>query len=117
MDKRIVFVNESVSLSVVQEMAEATFGDMVKGVVDISKNYRAIGSELHSDSEAVLIEKGSTQTDLWGINIYPEDDYPDRVEFDSLINIRPNQGNRSCDVEDPEIQKKILEIVKKLVSE
>ena len=77
----------------------------------------AIGSELHADSEYVLLEKGSQQNDLWGINIYPEEEYPDRIEFDSLINIRPNQGNRSRDVEDVDVQNKILVIVKKLITE
>jgi hypothetical protein len=117
MDNNIKFIDQTIELSVVREMATSTFGDMVKGVIDVDKKLMAIGSELHADSEAVLLEKGSIQSDLWGINIYPEDDYPDRVEFDSLINIRPNQGNRSRDVEGPEIQKKILEIVKQLVSE
>jgi len=51
-------------------LAEAQFGDMVKAVVDVERRVMAIGGELHSDEEAALIEDGSVQKDLWGINLY-----------------------------------------------
>ena len=53
-------------------------------------------------------------SDLWGFNLYPEMDGEDFLEFDSLINIRPNQGNRSRGVEDPAIQEKIKDIINSL---
>lgn len=77
----------------------------------------AIGGELHADEEALLIEQGSKQANLCGINLYPElvgDD--DWIEFDSMINLRPNHGNRSRSVDDPELQSRIREIVSRLVS-
>lgn len=97
-------------------MAENRFGNMVKAVVDIQHRIMAIDAELHSDEEAILIEEGSRQIDLWGINIYPEFDKNDIdfVEFDSMINLRPSQGNRSRGVDDPEIRKAIVSIVKDL---
>lgn len=86
----------------------------IKGVVDIKRNLIAIDSPMHYDCEQLLLENGSDQSDLWGINLYlDEDDIDDVVEFDSMINIRPAQGNRSRGVEDPKIQAKIKAVVQK----
>ena len=82
--------------------------EMVKGVVDVKKGLLAIDAELHADLEKMLLENGSDQFDLWGINLYFDGDL---VEFDSMINIRPAQGNRSRGVEDENTRKQILEIV------
>src|SRR5437667_8993599 len=75
--------------------AAAQFGDMVKAVVDVHRCIMAIGGELHSDEEAALVDDGSRQVDLWGINLYPAESTEDWIEFDSMINVRPAQGNRS----------------------
>ena len=86
----------------------------IKGVVDIKRELLAVDSPMHYDCEQLLLENGSDQTDLWGINLYlDEDSIDDLVEFDSMINIRPAQGNRSRGVEDPDIQKKIKSVVAK----
>ena len=96
-------------------MATAGFGNFVKAVVDIDKELLAVDAELHSDLEALLLENGSKQKSLWGINLYPEMKGDDFVEFDSMINMRPSQGNRSRGVDSPEIRAKIMEIVSKKV--
>lgn len=80
---------------------------MVKAVVDVSRNIMAAGGELHSDEEALLIDDGSAQRDLWGINLYPGEMGDGWIEFDSMINVRPSQGNRSRDVEDPQLRARI----------
>lgn len=90
-------------------------GPMVKGVVDVEKGLLAIDAELHADLEQLLLSDGSKQQHLWGINLYPEDDDEDFLEFDSMINLRPQQNNPSRGVEDPNIQKRITEVVKKWV--
>lgn len=92
-------------------MASAGFGDMVKGVVDIDRNLLALDAQMHSDLEALLLQDGSKQGSLWGINLYPEIAGNDFIEFDSMINIRPSVGNRSRGVENMEIQKKIIMLV------
>ena len=94
------------------EIAESGFGDMVKGVVDISRGLLALDAELHADLEGYLLENGSVQKDLWGINLYP-DEADDFIEYDSLINIRPMHGNRSRGVDSPEVRQKIAEVVAK----
>jgi hypothetical protein len=108
-------LNEPLSLGGLKKIAEERFGDMVKGVVDIEKNIMAVGGEMHADEEACLLENGSLQGNLWGINLYPDETGERFVEFDSMINIRPSQGNRSRDVLDPKIREKIIAVVKKFV--
>lgn len=89
-------------------------GTLVKAVVDIDRRIMAIGGALHADEEQVLLEDGSLQQNLWGINLYPADLSDSWIEFDSMINIRPTQGNRSRGVEDMETQKKIRSVVSSL---
>ncbi len=96
-------------------LAEGQFGDMVKGVVDVQRRVLAIGGELHSDEEAALIEDGSAQEHLWGINLYPAERGDTWIEFDAMINVRPSQGNRSRDVEDGARRDLIRQIVTALV--
>lgn len=108
-------VDEHIALAELKELARAGFGDMVKAVVDIDRGLMAIGGELHADGEALLLESGSRQERLWGINIYPELEGDDRVAFDSLINVRPAQGNKTRSIEDPGIRKRVLEIVEGLI--
>lgn len=110
-------VETSITLEELKIMAGGRFGDLVKAVVDVAAGVMAVDGELHADEEALLLERGSRQADLWRINIYPEITGQDRIEFDSIINIRPSQGNRSRGVDDPEIRANILQVVARLVKE
>ena len=96
-------------------MAEQQFGDWIKAVVDVSRGIMAVGGELHADDEAALLSDGSRQGDLWGINLYPAVHGPDWIEFDSMINLRPSQGNRSRGVDDERLRDRIREVVGRLV--
>ena len=89
--------------------------EMVKGVVDVEKRLLAIDGEMHADLEQMLLSQGSNQDNLWGINLYPDDE-DDFIEFDSMVNIRPRQNNPSRSVENPEIQKQIIEVVNQWIS-
>ncbi len=86
-------------------------GPMIKAVVDVKNNIIAIDSNMHYELEQELLKNNSKQDDLWGINLYPEQDGVDFIEFDSMINIRPRQNNRSRDVENGEIKEKIIKII------
>lgn len=112
-DTRVV--TETISRADTKQLAEQGFGDMVKAVVDLERGVMAIGGELHADLEALLLEQGSRQNNLWGINLYPDIHDASWIEFDSMINIRPAQGNRSRRVENPEIQHRIVEFVTRMV--
>ena len=108
---------EDITADDLREMAREGFGDMVKAVVDIERGILALGAELHADEEAALLESGSEQDNLWGINLYPEDiDDPDFIEFDSMINIRPSRGNLSRGVDDAAVRKQIAKIVAELIT-
>lgn len=99
-------------------MANAEFGDVVKAVVDVEQEIMAIGGELHADEEVLLSEEeGSQRKNTWGINIYPNKSENEWIEFDSMVNLKPNLGNRSRDVENPETRKNILKTVKKLIED
>lgn len=108
-------IKDKISIKELEKLAEDMFGNFVKAVVDIEKKIMAAGGEFHADEEALLIENGSKQNNLWGINIYPEIKNENWIEFDSMINLRPSQGNRTRGVENKEIQKIIIEIVNNLV--
>jgi Protein of unknown function (DUF5674) len=98
------------------EMSAAMFGDLVKAVVDVRREVVAVDAEMHSDEEAILLERGSSQEDPWGINLYPALQGGDFVEFDSVINLRPSRGNRTRGVEDGAVRQRILAIVERIVA-
>jgi hypothetical protein len=109
-------VTETLALAELKQMASALFGDMVKAVVDVDREIVALDAELHADLESFLLEDGSKQKNLWGINLYPEMQGEDFLEYDSMINIRPSQGNKSRSVESSEIREKIAEIVRRRIA-
>ena len=113
----IVLIDEPISNARLKEIAAQGFGELVKAVVDIDKGLMAVGGELHGDEEAWLLDQGSQQANLWGINIYPDVARPDGLEFDSMINIRPSQNNSSRSVENMAVRDKINAIVKKLIQD
>jgi hypothetical protein len=107
-------VRTGITIEELIKLAENRFGNLVKAVVDIKKEIMVVDADLHSDQEALLLEKGSSQDDLWGINLYPEKK-KDWIEFDSMINLRPYFGNQTRGVEDEKTRQKIIQVVNKLV--
>jgi hypothetical protein len=109
-------VKTNISIDELKKMSEKMFERLVKAVVDIEQEFMVVDASLHADEEKLLLDQGSKQDNLWGINIHP-DDFPngDWIEFDSMINIRPALGNRSRSVESEKRRKKIITIVNRLV--
>jgi hypothetical protein len=107
-------VTEKIKIDELNEMAKNMFGNLVKAVIDVDKKIMAIDGELHSDEEALLLQNGSEQKNLWGINIYPEMK-ENFIEFDSMINIRPSMGNKTRGVDDESIKKLIIKVVDDLI--
>ncbi len=113
----IRIVKTTIKKSELLEIASEGFGDIVKAVVDVGQGIMAVGGELHADEEVLLTEnEGSRRENTWGINIYPQKSENEWIEFDSMVNLKPHFGNRSRDVENPEIREKIRDIVKKLIT-
>lgn len=104
-----------IELAEVRALAAGRFGDMVKGVVDLGRRIMLLDADLHADQEAELLASGSVQSDLWGINLYPDLPEEDWIEFDSMINLRPSQGNRSRGVDDAANRDSIRRLVGRLV--
>ncbi len=111
-------IEKAISLEELKSMAAIMFNNIVKAVVDVEQEIMVVDAQLHSDEEEYLLENGSLQENLWGINLHPElFGSPDFVEFDSMINIRPGQGNRTKGVENIHLQEKIRSIVAKKVAQ
>jgi len=107
---------EKITLLELKLMSEKIYDGLVKADVDIAQKIIVVDAELHADIEQFMLDNGSDQENLWGINLYP-DKYgtSDFIEFDSMINIRPRQGNKSRYVEDEKIRAIIIDIINGVV--
>ena len=76
---KIQIISKNIDQEVLVELANAWFKSFVKFVVDIKTGQLAVGGELHSDAELLLLENGAEQSDLWGGNFFPN-------KFPILIN-------------------------------
>jgi len=113
----IVIVDERIERSELARLVGSFFDGMVKYVVDIERRVAAVGGELHADAEQLLLADGSRQADLWGANYYPAKGPESCIEYISLINIRPAQGNRSMDILDPAIRERVRQLTFALIGE
>jgi hypothetical protein len=111
----MVIISKKITISELKKQYMNIFPMMIKAVVDIDMGIMALDAELHADLEAFLIDKGSNQDNLWGINIYPGKPKERLIEFTALINIRPHQNNPSMEVHDSKIKERIKNIVAGLV--
>lgn len=108
-------VDEIITIKELKKMSDRMFGGLVKCVMDVDKEIMVVDAAMHADEEKCLLDLGSQQDNLWGINLYPENIGEDFVEFDSMINVRPRLKNFSRGIEDRELRNKIITIVNKLV--
>ena len=103
----IVIVREPVTPSQMAEMS-AVLGSVIKLAVDLEREILAGGGELHADCEEALLRDGSKQENVWGGDWYP---VLGEVGFESLINIRPRQGNRILALQSPLLRQQFEAIV------
>ena len=95
----------------VHEMLQE-YENMIKIVVDIRRRYLSGGGEMDADCESLLLEDGSEQDDLWGANWYPSEQ---RIEYESLINIRPRLGNRNIVIQDEYLRKQVDAVTREIL--
>ena len=112
---RRVSDSDPTTIEELRRLVPGRFRDMIKGVVDLRRRLLVIDADMHADQEAALLADGSEQRDLWGINLYPQLDGADWLEFDSMINLRPSFGNRSRGVDDAATREAIAALVAELV--
>ena len=112
----ILIVREPISLGAL-EPSKHWHRTLIKGVADVKRGVVALGGDWHMDANTVLIADGSEQRDVWGFNIYPEKRRDEAIEYESLINIRPAQGNKGMILKDEGLQSKIRSIVHRLIPE
>jgi hypothetical protein len=104
------YFTSPLSKETLRRLTDETFGDMVKFVVDIEERTICVGGGLHSDEEAVMLEKGSRQQNLWGANYYPDLPGDDRFEYNSMINVRPSDDNHKQDIQSEVIRQKVRQL-------
>lgn len=107
----IKIIDNKISEFELREIAKDFYGDIVKGVIDVEREILALGGEYHMDANIVLIENGSKQQNIWGFNWYFNKNEDDKIEYISLINIRPTQGNRTMEVQDIFLRDKMKKII------
>ena len=112
---KIKIITGKISVRELQEMSKLFSEQLVKGVVDIAQKKLALGAGMHVDEEAALLEEGSEQKDLWGINMYPFLPKDQWIEYDSMINLRPWQNNRTRAVDDTKTREIIAKIVYNMI--
>ena len=108
---KIRIIRQRATEQEVWDMLEA-LGTYIKLAVDVERGILAGGGEYHADCEEVLLEDGSLQEDIWGADWYPESR---TVRFGALINIRPRQGNRSMEIQDPVLRRRVELVVRNLL--
>lgn len=113
--QKIIITDKKISHSQLKSLCDQWFGEMAKVVVDIERRVIGIGGELHADAEALLIQDGSNQKNIWGANYYPKFGPKDRIEYTALINVRPRQNNPSMEIIDDRIKIKLKEVIETLV--
>lgn len=107
----IIILNSKITPEQLKQVSEDIEG-YVKFVVDIHKKILAAGGKMHTDCEKRLLEDGSKQSDLWGGGWDLE---TNELDYDSMINIRPSQGNPSREVLSEDIRKQMTEVAKNLL--
>ncbi len=108
----ILIIRESATPEQIIQMAETYYGLMIKLAVDVKQEILAGGGELHAECEQALLDNGSQQQDIWGADWYPEFK---KVGFESLINIRPRQQNRSMEIQNKELRESVETIIRNLL--
>ncbi|MCK5076971.1 MAG: hypothetical protein KAR38_11380 [Calditrichia bacterium] len=107
----IEIVRQSISREQLNDIAREYYEELIKGVVDIKREVVALGGEMHADSEEVLLKDGSKQSDLWGFNILLDKNKEECLMYESFINIRPRNNNKSLEVEDLKIREQMKQII------
>ncbi len=84
------------------EKLKEVFDVYIKTVIDIGKEICSAGMDRHFEGEQILLNQGSKQSNIWGGGVDLE---TKTIDFNSFINIRPDDNNTSNEIQDSEIRK------------
>lgn len=115
MDTKIKILDHKINTEDLKKLADFWYGTMIKGAVDIEQGRVALGGDYHIEDSELLTSTGSKFEDIWGFNIRFEENPEGILEFDSMVNIKPNFGNRSRNINNEEVIKKATEIIYKFI--
>ena len=115
MDSKIIILDHKISIEEVKKLADFWYGTMIKGAVDIEGGRVALGGDYHIEDSELLTSTGSKFEAIWGFNIRFEENKDGTLEFDSMVNIKPNLGNKSQNISNDEIVKKATEVIYKFI--
>ena len=107
----LLIIREKANEEILKKIAD-DFDGYVKVVVDLKRKILSGGGKLHVDGEKLLLQDGSRQSDLWGAGI---DFETGEVDFDSMINLRPGQGNSSREILDKDVRNQIEILIRGLL--
>ena len=99
----------------VKELATGWYGTMIKGAVDIASERVALGGDYHIEDSEILTSSGSKFENVWGFNIRFEENPNGVLEFDSMVNLKPNLGNNLRNISSEDVIKKAQEIIYKFI--
>jgi hypothetical protein len=91
------------------EQLKEVFGVYIKTIIDIKNKVCSAGMDRHFEGEKILIDQGSKQSNIWGGGIDLE---TQSIDYNSFINIRPNDNNTSNEIQDSDIRKIYEELTK-----
>ena len=108
-------IKEKISKEELVQIAEEVFGNMVKVDIDIRREILTAGGEWHSEGDDILVKDGSSREDVWGVNFYPWNKPEDRIEYNSLINIKPSLNHKDMEIRDKKIKEQTRKIIQELL--
>lgn len=110
-----IIVREKLKKEDIIRACTATFGTMVKIDVDVVRDILTIGGEWHSEGDALLVADGSDHEQIWGANYYPWNPPEKRIEYVSLINIKPSLNHKRMEVADPDVRARMKRVAEELL--
>ncbi|MEK7539377.1 MAG: DUF5674 family protein [Patescibacteria group bacterium] len=111
----IEILDHKINLLEVKKLAGFWYETMIKGTVDVELGRVALGGDYHIESSEILTNSGSKFKDVWGFNIRFEENKDGVLEFDSMVNIKPNFDNRSRGINDQKVVKKATDIIHRFI--
>lgn|SRR3989344_6249200 len=112
---KIIVAKSKISREELLEVIKDSYETMVKITVDINRKIVTVGGEWHSEGQTLMVNDGSLGSEVWGCNLYPWNVPEKRIEYSSLINIKPAIGHKNVEIQDKEIRVKVKDLVEKLI--